>query len=84
MKKNSWELAEALVNESGYSPAVSLAIDALEEKAPDCLGDTKEARDLILALMDQAGFQVPVQKKVAGIIGLGSRAATVPDHGVTV
>ena len=72
MKKNIWQLAESLVKEEPgkLHPHVTMALDAIEERAPECMGDTKPARLLIMALMDQAGFQIPVQKKVAGILGV--------------
>jgi hypothetical protein len=56
------------MKKSGYSYTVDRAIDALLATSRSLLGDTKEARELIIALCDQAGASLKIQRAITALL----------------
>lgn len=50
-------------------PAVQQVIDRIANiEGGDWVGDTEDARHLVLGLIDQMGYPVPFQKKIAAAL----------------
>ena len=52
----------------GYGYSTDRAIDALVKTSRSLVGDTKQARDLIMALCDQAGASLETQRAITALI----------------
>ena len=52
----------------GYGHHVDRAIDALVATSTSLVGDTTEARELILALCDQTGAKIEIQRAITSLL----------------
>ena len=52
----------------GYGYQVDRAINALVATSTSLVGDTKQARDLILALCDQTGAKIEIQRAITSLL----------------
>jgi hypothetical protein len=52
----------------GYSDRIDAAIEAILSVATSFVGNTIQARELILALCDQAGASIEVQRAVTALL----------------
>jgi hypothetical protein len=60
----------------GYSYNIDRAINALLATSRGLLGDTKEARELIIALCDQAGASLKIQRAIEVLLEPESEEAS--------
>lgn len=52
----------------GYGTSIDRALDVLLATSPSLVGDTLESRNLILALCDQAGASIEVQRAITALL----------------
>lgn len=74
-------MSDYFTNKHGtyYGYEVHLAIRALVETNPSLVGDTAQARELILALCDQAGAPIGAQRTITALLGPSSSRNTSDD-----
>jgi hypothetical protein len=68
MKKT--RLTEAFIIREKAEGPIMAVVDKISHIAPDFVGDSDQARELIMALVDQAGCSVQDQGKIAAILGV--------------
>jgi hypothetical protein len=68
--KNPWRIAEQKLNEVKISKDIEAVVMKISLAHPDYVGDSDEAKELIVALVDQAGYPVSFTEKIAGMLGL--------------
>jgi len=67
----------------GYGQLVDRAIDILAAISTSLIGDTKEARELILALCDQEGATIKTQQAITELLSLRTSTACDPSYRCT-
>lgn len=63
----------------GYGYHADRAIDALVATSTCLVGDTKQARELILALCDQAGAPIEIQRAITELLRRPRSSARCPN-----